>query len=646
MKKMENAEQAVFTARIVKREAAEPPPLRYPVIFYGDGIEVKTAERQQVPVRPFLLEKVPNSYFAQPHYFEPVEHVDDLPAWYKHIERDYYEGDDGYYVLLNNGEYVRITDFKITLLRRTKILKNTDGEEIEKITTKVRNDLGREILLEVRIEEWVNLQSIIEHKAPFMQFIGEKVGNIKERFKGLLAILLKQSFENLPSSIVVETWGWGPKLADGRRHFYHGGREDCCSPKCLSAHIDAERLQQGLGILEVAPQEVIRPLLLYSLAAYTDQLFTDAGYPLASCLMLVGESGMMKSALSRVVFSPFVPESKRLFSVRSTEASMNVMTEQCLDDVLVIDDFNLEGTRAEVLQKMKLMRGLIRGYSDKTPRTKYGGNDNIKQYKIRGGCVFTGETRLTGQLKSSELRYLLIEMRTRVDGEKLRQYQEKPDLMQVLISAYVYFLEENYRSVVLEIARQFPSLREAFADIKEPRMRDTCIHLVLTSKLAFVAFQNVLHLDNSFAENWSTVNEKILFDICYRQSNEVQDDEPYIRYLAEFFNLIGTGDIKIASNIEQYVNSLDYFDGYMDEQLCMLKKDVIYGKIQQAFYGKQSSLPIDVDEVSRKLKEASLTKCDANSALKKASSKIPGRPRMLALFYKQAFDMVERKEVL
>ena len=60
---------------------------------------------------------------------------------------------------------------------------------------------------------------------------------------------------------------------------------------------------------------------------------------------------------------------------------MNVMTEQCLDDVLVIDDFNLEGTRAEVLQKMKLMRGLIRGYSDKTPRTKYGGNDNIKQYK-------------------------------------------------------------------------------------------------------------------------------------------------------------------------------------------------------------------------------------------------------------------------
>ena len=228
----------------------------------------------------------------------------------------------------------------------------------------------------------------------------------------------------------------------------------------------------------------------------------------------------------------------------------------------------------------------------------------------------------------------------------MRQYQEKPDLMQVLISAYVYFLEENYRSVVLEIARQFPSLREAFADIKEPRMRDTCIHLVLTSKLAFVAFQNVLHLDNSFAENWSTVNEKILFDICYRQSNEVQDDEPYIRYLAEFFNLIGTGDIKIANNIEQYVNSLDYFDGYMDEQLCMLKKDVIYGKIQQAFYGKNSSLPIDVDEVSRKLKEASLTKCDANSALKKASSKIPGRPRMLALFYKQAFDMVERKEVL
>ena len=117
MQKMENATQAVFTTRVVKREAVAPPPLRYSVIFYGDSGELKTAERQQVPVRPFLLEKIPNSYFAQPHYFEPVEHVDDLPVCYKHIERDYYEGDDGYYVLLNNGEYVRITDFKITLLR-------------------------------------------------------------------------------------------------------------------------------------------------------------------------------------------------------------------------------------------------------------------------------------------------------------------------------------------------------------------------------------------------------------------------------------------------------------------------------------------------------------------------------------------------
>ena len=130
MQKMENATQAVFTTRVVKREAVAPPPLRYPVIFYGDSGELKTAERQQVPVRPFLLEKVPNSYLAKPHYFEPVEHVEDSQVWYKHIERDYYEGDDGYYVLLNNGEYVRITDFKITLLRRTKMLKDCIKREL------------------------------------------------------------------------------------------------------------------------------------------------------------------------------------------------------------------------------------------------------------------------------------------------------------------------------------------------------------------------------------------------------------------------------------------------------------------------------------------------------------------------------------
>ena len=87
--------------------------------------------------------------------------------------------------------------------RYTSRIKKYDEEEFEEITTKVRNDLGREILLEVRIEEWVNLQSIIERKAPFMQFIGEKVGNIKERFKGLLAILLKQSFENTQLLLIL-----------------------------------------------------------------------------------------------------------------------------------------------------------------------------------------------------------------------------------------------------------------------------------------------------------------------------------------------------------------------------------------------------------------------------------------------------------
>ena len=87
---------------------------------------------------------------------------------------------------------------------------------------------------------------------------------------------------------------------------------------------------------------------------------------------------MLKTATVREVFNVFTVMKDRITSVRSTEASLHVMTEKAYDDTLVIDDFNREGSKTEIVQKVKNLQTVIRSYSEKVSRSKYGGNDNVK----------------------------------------------------------------------------------------------------------------------------------------------------------------------------------------------------------------------------------------------------------------------------
>ena len=97
-------------------------------------------------------------------------------------------------------------------------------------------------------------------------------------------------------------------------------------------------------IREKAPTRILG--LTHMPSSYFDQLFA---YLLrTSAFMLIGSSGLLKTATVREVFNVFTVKNDRLTSVRSTEASLHVMTEKAYDDTLVIDDFNREGSRQEI----------------------------------------------------------------------------------------------------------------------------------------------------------------------------------------------------------------------------------------------------------------------------------------------------------
>ncbi len=559
---------------------------------------------------------------------------------------DFMVSKDGYYCTNKDGQLVRFTDFFITVEYRENLIA-VDGSSSQNYSICLTNDFGHQVQLSVPAESWTNLQNQIERQAPEFQVFTDEQRNAREKFKRLLSEILKHT--QIPTKIVYDYWGWGQPLNNGTRRFFHGGLSDCNSEKFLPPPRELQdhrnTLVQALNIINVGNHEVTVPIIFYCLASYADALFTDAGYPLAHCLMIVGESGSMKTSFAKVVFAPFNPENDRVYTVRSTEASLRVLHEKYYDDTLVVDDFNREGSLQEVKEKMRNIQALIRAYSDKTPRAKYGGRDNVKKYALRGGCVFTGETKLVGQLKSSELRYIKVIFKKRLNGDNLAFFQKNPGIWSYFVATFIRHLEQHYADIVEYTKRTFEAERK-ITGLENARLIDAFLQLKIIAQI----FCNVFWEAGIFSQEQfnNNLNDfvQILHQVVSHQEQEATTQDHCFMYLDELFNLIGTGLFPIAPDIKAYMQNIRYYMGYKDaeNQTLMVKKDVTFHSVQNAFAARHDYLPVSADDLSKILKAKGLTKCDAGSCLKKAPSMIAGRPRMLALIEHKCLDFIQKQK--
>ena len=549
------------------------------------------------------------------------------------IGKNYYCNSEGFFIMLDKRGPVQFTDFLMCVSSINEHYMFDDEETSKSFEVAVLDSLNYPFKLDVPASKWKNLLTMIEAQDPVCTIFMDEVSRAAYYFQQVAALLLHR--RNIPHRTIVDRWGWGPVKPDGSREFYHGGRDDCTSEKKLLLDPTIS-LTAGWSIVDVGEHSATVPLLLYGAACYMDAIFTDAGYPLDFCLMLIGESGYMKTAFSKVLFNVFADHASQIHSVRGTEAAMHALTEEHWDDIAPIDDFNLEGGTAEVRQKMKNIQGLIRTYSDKSPKEKYSSaKKHTTGYKVRGGAVFTAETAMLGQIKSAELRYLKVVMQHPMTGERLSVFQQNPAIIQSFWSAWIRHLEGHYVQIFARIQQQFPSYRK-MAPVAEPRLKDDFAHLLC-----------VLDEMARFVENncGCSVDRKEYGDIIARlvckQAEEANQVEPYIRFLAEIFALLGTGQLKLAPNLEAYASDLLPFIGYRDGDLIMLKSDVLYTEVIEATRRRGDELLLTINDLKKKLKENGLIQCDKEGFLKKAPSKIPGRPRMLALRHQACLKKLE-----
>ena len=546
----------------------------------------------------------------------------------------YYCTREAFFVELEKQGLVPFTDFMMDVAYVTEHFTFDGDEQSRSFTVVVSDAIHSCFTVDIPADKWKNLLSMILAKDPVCTVYTDVVPRAEDYFRHVSTLLLQR--RKLPLKLMVDRWGWGPVKQDGSREFYHGGRDDCLSDKSLMIDPTVS-LKTGWSIVDVGDHQVTIPLLAYGAASYMDAIFTDAGYPMDFSIMLIGDSGFLKTAISKTLFNVFVREPQdRVHSVRGTEAAMHALTEELYEDVLVIDDFCLEGGTSEIRQKTKNIQGLMRSYSDKSPREKYSAKNRVKGYHVRGGLVVTGETGMLGQIKSAELRYLRVLLQRPIDGARLSVFQHNPAIMLTYWSRWIKYLESNYVDIQLRIKEAFPRYRN-LAPVGEARLKDDFAHMLIV----------INELDKFMQQNCGCCVDTqegiaIISELVRRQSENARQIEPYIRFLAEIFKLLGSGQLKMAPNVDEYAKTLLPFVGYEEVGgLYMMQPDLVYSAVIESARKSGNEIPIGLDDVKKKFKANGLLVCDKGGILKRASSKIKERPRMLCLNYQACVKKLE-----
>lgn len=339
-----------------------------------------------------------------------------------------------------------------------------------------------------------------------------------------------------------------------------------------------------LSIIKLATPKIIAPMLGTCLLGILNKLFTDASeeYSPRFVLAIIGKSGSLKTAVSKVLFSVYNTDSELRIpaSFQDTLTSLEIRFKELPCVPILVDDYYNLGNAGKKGDMGIMLETLIRYMGDGIGKNRSNSKlENVKGNRPTGTMVLTGEAT-TGQ-HSMLLRCLTVYVDNNTfSGENLRVFQQNKTLITTLLYHFVVFLELNYATVVNHIADRFQVLYdECNQHFQDARPRYQYIQL----QLAFLIFGQFLKqltqsdvYEVSIAEciNGCFMAVRDSQDFANRNASEVQ-------YILVFYELLGKGQIRIADNKDVYQKSIHSYDGFVMNDFYWVSTSEIYIKIRK-----------------------------------------------------------------
>lgn len=339
-------------------------------------------------------------------------------------------------------------------------------------------------------------------------------------------------------------------------------------------------------LISLSP-EIGRTLVAHVISGITRAAFKEAGLTPCAVLVVVGESGMLKSH--------YVPHMVQLYNrddgVRAVTRFNS--TQRFIEDILyeysectaVIDDLHTAEARGIKRTNEATAEEIIRRISDDTGRGHKDGK-SLVQNKFRGNVIFIGEY-IIGK-ESTIPRALVVNLTKPPDGSILDKYQRHQPL---LVSTFYYYFIKWYANHFDEIRdgidARLTRFREATADSEiHGRLRDTQFYLQ-TSYMIFLEFCR----DSNFIRTEDTQDEYRIFgshlvglvqaqQARFRPDKEKSEDVDYLKLLRKLYK---SNSFRLADRIARF--NPEKHDGLIHYNCLCLRGENLDKKISKIFPG-------------------------------------------------------------
>lgn len=344
----------------------------------------------------------------------------------------------------------------------------------------------------------------------------------------------------------------------------------------IDPEISPKEAFEGMEELIGLSPEIGRVLVAHTISGITRNAFKEAGITPCAVLVILGESGMLKSH--------YVPHMVQLYNRADGIGAVTRFnsTKRYIEDVLyeysectaVIDDLHTAESTGIKRRNEDTAEEIIRRIGDDTGRGRMDGHSHV-QKQFRGNVVFIGEYTIG---KASTIpRALVVNLTKRPNGIILDKYQRGKRLL--VSTFYFHFIQwyvNHFEDIRNEIDVRLSDFRRKYAvsdsDI-HGRLRDTQFYLC-ASYMIFLQFCQ----DSGFLFKEDALDEYGRFDVYLAQliraqQNKYKSDKEkdVIDYLDLIRNLYQKGNFRLPKRKEDF--NPDKHDGLIYYNcLCLRRK--------------------------------------------------------------------------
>lgn len=364
--------------------------------------------------------------------------------------------------------------------------------------------------------------------------------------------------------------------------------------------------EAALGLLRVAPREVIIPLLGFAFLTPLGEFLRQAGFEPAFIVYLLGVTGAMKSTLAALLLCFFGSfDNKSLpASFKDTANSLEKQGFLLKDVLTVVDDYHPTGSRQEAVKMQSVAQSLSRMYGDRAGRGRMNADSSLRRsYIPRGNLLITGED-IADIGQSGAARHVVIELsKGDIDRMALSELQEQSGLLSACMSSYIEWLIPQADTLPGELAAQFKMLRSAAqSDSRHGRIAEAIAHLQI-GMLLFLEFMTATGgLTEQQKEEMAGESWEILCGLAEKQSKRLEQDRPPAMFLGALRELIATSQVIVNDLSEpEPLSHGPNFIGYRDKQFFYLFGDTAYKAVVQFYSAQGRSFPLTKNGILRQL---------------------------------------------